>query len=495
MIIDEQRLLEIVDDAAADERWLDDYLLEEKLGEGATGVVYAARSDDMELAIKVFHPQFATAESDIRVEREVSLLRGLSHRSIVRVLDGGRGSEGELFIVMERLTGTSLDEADLSLEEFLDLMEQVLEGLGAAHERGLVHRDLKPANIFVCNDGTAKVIDFGLVRETDGGKSATATGEALGTPYYMSPEQATSPKDVDARSDVWSIGIMLYEALTGVMPFDGQTIPGLLVAICTEDPRPLPGVPVALGEVALACLNRDPEERPTNASALLSRLRQARRSPHTSTMLPVVEPPVAIVAAPTRGSRWLWLVLAGALVLVAAIALMLREEEQGPVASPSPALEPRDEAPERVVVEEPETADEVVPDPGPREADEPESTEPATPTVMRRTPRRTPRRSETRTDAPEVADAPTMDVRVPENAETAPAETTETADTTETPVVAMTTTTVTGATTTTAMTTTVMTTMVTEPTPMRVATPTPMRPPAMTPVAPPEEETPGFLGF
>lgn len=258
-----------------------EYRIEGQLGVGAHGVVYAARDQaGAAVALKVLTSDKPSLVR--RFEREGGLR--FAHPNVVRVLDAGRTDEGAFFIALERLEGTSLSERlaggrTLAVPEALDLAEQLCAGLSAAHARGVVHRDLKPSNVFVCADGTVKILDFGIARADEPGPSLDLTmeGMVLGTPGYLSPEQARGEIDVDERADLWSVGILLYQCLCGRNPFRRETAPATIVAVVIEEPPPIaelvPRLPDGLPDIVHRCLAKDRVVRFSTADELARALR------------------------------------------------------------------------------------------------------------------------------------------------------------------------------------------------------------------------------
>jgi serine/threonine protein kinase/HAMP domain-containing protein len=249
------------------------YQILEKIGEGAMATVYKAHDPSINraLAIKFLHPRLCEdPEYRARFLREARAAGMLSHPNIVTVFDVGE-IEGRPYIAMELLEGGPLgDEKQTSrglpIREVLDIGIQLAKALDFAHSKGIVHRDIKPSNILrVHGTSTIKVTDFGIARiETPEMTEQTRVGTVLGTPNYMSPEQAMGQK-VDARSDLFSVGVMLYQLLTGKRPFEGDSVVTLVLRIAKEDPKPLDllrkDVPPALRRVADRCLNKAPERR------------------------------------------------------------------------------------------------------------------------------------------------------------------------------------------------------------------------------------------
>jgi serine/threonine-protein kinase len=218
-----------------------------------------------------------------RFEREAQSAGSLSHPNIVTVFDFGE-AEGQLFIVMELLKGRDLKDIIASREPLtlgarLALMEQICDGLAFAHARQVVHRDLKPANMQVLPDGTVKIMDFGLARASS--SNLTHMGAVLGTPHYMSPEQVRG-ETVDARSDVFSLGVVFYELLSGRKPFDADSLPSVLFQVLNEAPEPVrdrvPGLPVGLAAVLDRALAKEPAQRFAHAGEMREALRAVRAS-------------------------------------------------------------------------------------------------------------------------------------------------------------------------------------------------------------------------
>jgi len=261
------------------------YEIVEELGRGAMGIVYKALDPFIGrlVALKTVTPGLLT-DPDLlkRFYREAQSAGRLQHPNIVVIHDLGE-SNGLPYIAMELVDGESLQRiiarhAPMPLAQKLRIMIQLCRGLGYAHQHGVVHRDVKPANILVKSDGTVKVVDFGIVHLADTGM--TSSGMVLGTVSYMSPEQLRG-EHVDARSDIFSVGIVLYELVTYQKPFEGPNITAVMLKIASEDPAPLaslvPGIPPALEEVARKCLRKDREERFQNLEDLAFELEPLAR--------------------------------------------------------------------------------------------------------------------------------------------------------------------------------------------------------------------------
>ncbi|MFT3926203.1 MAG: serine/threonine-protein kinase [Myxococcales bacterium] len=252
------------------------YVIERPIGEGASALVYAAHHDTLQkrVAVKVLLPAHANTDLAQRFVREGRATAKLEHPHVVDVIDVGTTDSGCPYLVMEFLDGEDLDHylrrvGRLGVQETADLLIPVMAGLVAAHAAGIVHRDLKPQNIFLSMQGklrVPKVVDFGISKVLDQDAfNLTGTKALLGTPFYMSPEQAQAKRSVDARSDVFALGVILYECVTGVKPFEGESLYDLLSSIVTAAPKPLsdyvPDAPIELREALAKALQKQPDAR------------------------------------------------------------------------------------------------------------------------------------------------------------------------------------------------------------------------------------------
>jgi serine/threonine-protein kinase len=259
------------------------YQIVVKIGQGAMGEVFRAHDPvlNRDVAVKRISAGLDADETvRKRFQREAQAVALVTHPHIVTVYE--LGFEGDhMFMAMELLEGKDLKHAianrKMSLDEKLTLMEQISEGLAYAHARDIVHRDLKPANIHILPGDKVKIMDFGLARMP--GSDMTSTGTVMGTPHYMSPEQVRGQK-ADARSDVFALGCVFYELLSGHKPFDAESMHGVLFKVMQEEPAPLlefaPDLPPVLVHVVERALAKDPAERFQNASEMLAGLRQSR---------------------------------------------------------------------------------------------------------------------------------------------------------------------------------------------------------------------------
>lgn len=269
------------------------YQLEERLGIGGMGTVYRARHllIDRPVAVKVLNQRFVEDDAArIRFHREAKAAGRLQHLNAVAVTDYGQTSEGYVYIVMELLEGRTLrqilaKEAPLETARAVSMMLQAAAAVAAAHEAGVIHRDLKPANIFVTQSAdlpsVVKVLDFGIAKlaadtlEDDEPKNLTVVGAMIGTPRYMAPEQCNG-LELTPAADVYSLGVILYEMLTGLVPFSGSSPLAIAVKHATEYPRPpreiVGAIPEELENVVLHALEKNPQDRPANAAEFRSEL-------------------------------------------------------------------------------------------------------------------------------------------------------------------------------------------------------------------------------
>lgn len=269
------------------------YQIRRVVADGGMGRVYQAL-DLMEsrgVALKILHREVVLDDIALaRFRREFEVSSSLPHDHIVEVFAFERTEDKSYALVMEYLEGEELRallkrEKAIPPERVIRMVSQIALGLAAAHDRKVVHRDLKPDNIFLVGTregDLVKILDFGSVRDnSEGAKKLTAIGTTIGSPFYMSPEQAQGLPTLDHRADVWSLATMVYEALTGAVPFKASTGPAILLAILTDEPTP-PSVagkahraPRTLDPVLAHALKKDPEDRIATAGALADRLGQA----------------------------------------------------------------------------------------------------------------------------------------------------------------------------------------------------------------------------
>ena len=312
-----------------------------KVGSGGMAEVYGA--DDLQLgrkvAVKVLHRRFTEDEEFVeRFRREAQSAAGLQHQHVVSVYDRGEW-DGTYYIAMEFLEGRSLkdvirEEGPLDALRAVDIAIQILRAARFAHRRGIIHRDLKPHNVILDDEDRAKVTDFGIARA--GASDMTETGSIMGTAQYLSPEQAQGHA-VSAQSDLYAIGIVLYEMLAGRLPFDAESAVTIALKQVSEAPPPLselPDLPSDLEAVTMRSLEKDPAQRFQDADEFIGALEAVRAqltgAPGGDTTSFLPPPPVVAeeweqVAEPQRPRRrrWLWAVVAGLLVAGAVIAALL----------------------------------------------------------------------------------------------------------------------------------------------------------------------------
>jgi serine/threonine protein kinase len=317
-------------------RRIGQYEITAVLGEGGMGVVYHARDTKLNrpVAIKVLSDELADAAARRRFQREAQTASSLNHPHILTVHDTGE-FEGRQYLVTEFIDGGTLSdwigESNRTWREVVELLTSVADGLATAHAAGILHRDIKPANILVGKNGYAKLVDFGLAKLEDKDtditlKSATATrpGVVIGTVAYMSPEQA-SGRPLDARSDIFSFAVALYEALCNHRPFDGATTLELIQAIIYSPPKPVaPSVPAALQIVLDKALEKDPTNRYQSMRDMIVDLKRIVRQTDASKE----------VVLPARKSRsWIWAAVPAFILIVIAAAVYFRKSDSAPQTS------------------------------------------------------------------------------------------------------------------------------------------------------------------
>jgi eukaryotic-like serine/threonine-protein kinase len=298
------------------------YTITHELGKGSMGVVYEGvpKSGGRPVAIKVFYPdtQLTPEETGVlleRFEREGSALSQVSHRNIVHILEVGTEQNLE-FIVMEKLEGYNLKDlftlgTRFTLAETFDIILQLLDGLAACHQAGIIHRDVKPANVVKAPDGVLKLTDFGIARViTDA--TLSRKGTIVGTPNYMSPEQIRG-EDVDPRTDLFSAGVLFYELLTAHKPFEGPDVTAIMYNVTNIHP-PSPrfyngALPVELDEMVFKALAKKRDERFSTAREFATALRQLEQSLHyrddteaVLNALPADPDPDSAASVPARGA-------------------------------------------------------------------------------------------------------------------------------------------------------------------------------------------------
>ena len=264
------------------------YQILELVGRGGMGVLYRGFDPvlDREVAVKVMLTDFSMDNEHMRTRfyREAKAAAKLQHRNIVTVFEFAE-ENNQPHIVMEFLRGTPLGSRlaqtpHLTLDDKLDIVAQLCSGLGYAHSQGVVHRDVKPANVFLLEDGSVKLLDFGIAKLTS--STLTQQGDVLGSAQYMSPEQVAGSDKVDGRADVWSTGVLLFEMLAGRKPFDGDALTNVIVKILKEDPPSIdtlvPNLPKPLVAAVSRALEKDPDKRTPKAEELGRELQSIRKT-------------------------------------------------------------------------------------------------------------------------------------------------------------------------------------------------------------------------
>ena len=353
-------MAEVAENAVVDGR----YRIASRIGTGGMADVYCAHDEHLgrDVALKVLHRRFAQDQEFVeRFRREASSAAGLQHPNVVNVYDRGE-YDGTYYIAMEFLRGRTLKdviaaEAPMEPGRAIDIGVQLLRAAGFAHKRGVIHRDFKPQNVIVDDEGRVKVTDFGIARA--GASEITETGSIMGTAQYLSPEQAQG-QPVTEESDLYSIGVMLYEMLAGHLPFTGDSAVAIALQHLTEFPPELDGVHPALADVVMQALEKEPARRFQSAEDFTEALEYARGQLHTEALgedtavfgpLPLEETFVA-GPLPPPGPRerrtWPWVALGLLLVGLAIAAFALTRPEQQTV----PNAAGRDAAQGRALLEQ-----------------------------------------------------------------------------------------------------------------------------------------------
>ncbi|MGD9646438.1 MAG: serine/threonine-protein kinase, partial [Pirellulales bacterium] len=288
LVVSSWRIIRLADKIGP-ARQLGPYVLEEEIGRGGMGIVYRARHAMLRrpTAVKLLPPGQASPEALARFEREVQLASGLTHPNTIEIFDYGRADDGTFYYAMEYLAGITLAElmtvaGRIAPARAVYLLKQICGSLREAHAAGLVHRDIKPHNIMLCQRGGEadfiKVLDFGLVKniETPRAAEITATGKLAGTPLYLSPERVTQPHIVDPRCDVYAVGAVGYNLVTGRAIFDCHGDLDVLYHVMNVLPTApshfVPDLPPELDRLLMRCLAKRPEDRPANMREVLAEL-------------------------------------------------------------------------------------------------------------------------------------------------------------------------------------------------------------------------------
>ena len=318
------------------------------LGRGGMGMVYKARDRTLDevVAIKVLRPDFSEDQKMAeRFRSEIKLARRIRHKNVCAIHDYGE-DRGLLYISMEYIDGVDLkhvlrDQGPLPPERAYDVAIQVAEGLQAVHEAGIIHRDLKSPNIMIDGTGLARLMDFGIAKRQGAEGTMTATGQIIGTPEYMSPEQAQGQK-LDFRSDVYALGIVTWEAFTGHVPFHGDT-PLSTILKHLNDPPPLEGpmaasLPSALCPVLRKALAKDPANRYASAADFAEALRNARSPSRRQQPVSTAALQAPTIVRPPARRRPAWLLPAAGLLVAVGAAALFFVLRPGPAPAPPPPV-------------------------------------------------------------------------------------------------------------------------------------------------------------
>ena len=286
----------------------DKYSIEREIGAGGMATVYLAEDlkHDRRVAVKVLRPELAAALGPDRFPREIKILARLQHPHILPLLDSGE-ADGFLYYTMPYVDGESLRqridrEGPMPVPETVRILREVTDALASAHAAGILHRDIKPGNVML-SKRHALVMDFGVAKAvtTAGGNTLTTVGVAVGTPTYMSPEQATASTDIDARSDIYALGVMAYEMLTGEPPFAGRTAQATLSAHVLEKPTPVTEMRAAVSQplatLVMRCLEKTPGDRWQTTEELVPLL-EALTTPSGGVTPTQTRPSKAVLPAP-----------------------------------------------------------------------------------------------------------------------------------------------------------------------------------------------------
>jgi serine/threonine-protein kinase len=334
------------------------YKLETLIGAGAVGEVWLAEHIHMRkrYALKLVDKRYATPEIVTRFEREAQAAANVSHQGIAHATDFGRDEDGSFFLVLEYIQGHSLraaiKEGPFPVPRALEIARQILSALGAAHKKNVIHRDLKPENLMLAETRDSagrdviKILDFGIAKVDGPGEQLTRAGTVYGTPAYMSPEQALG-QPVDARADLWAVGAILFEMISGAPPFPGEGLEVLAHVVNTEVPplsQKVAGVSPELDALVLALMEKEREKRPADVAAALAMLANCEKAARTEEHASTLPAPPTVRGERLKSKRTL-LIAGGAIALLILIPLLLLVGRSKPVDEEEPTTKAKKHAP------------------------------------------------------------------------------------------------------------------------------------------------------
>ncbi|MBI3857465.1 MAG: serine/threonine protein kinase [Planctomycetes bacterium] len=345
-------------------RQLTNYILVKQIGKGGMGAVWKAWDKKLTRWVAIKFLLVSEDEDVMRFQREAKLAARLRHPNIAPIYEVGEapatqaGQSTRHYLAMEYIDGTTMSAAtEFPIAEILDIFMKVAQGMEAAHKAGVVHRDLKPANIMLTTDKWPYVMDFGLAKAIQAESSISVSGAVMGTPAYMPPEQAEGKLDqIDAQSDVYSLGATMYAVLCKKQPFSGQTPMAILMAVCKEDPIPLrthnANVPEQVEQIVLKAMAKEKADRYPSAQALADDLKRYLTNQDIE-----AKGPSSLKLAAKQVKRNIWPVVVGLIVLAAGgvIAWLATRPQPKPIPPPPPVVIVKDPSP--VVVKDPPVED------------------------------------------------------------------------------------------------------------------------------------------
>jgi len=316
------------------------YKILEKLGGGGMGVVYKAEDTKLKrlVALKFLPPDLTRDdEAKERFVNEAQAASALDHPNICTIYEIDEDEVGRMFIAMAYYEGETLQKKvasnQLSVSSVIEIASQIATGLAKAHEHGITHRDIKPANVMITKDGVAKILDFGLAKLA-GRAKLTKTGSTMGTAAYMSPEQARG-EEVDHRTDIWALGVVLYEMITGQLPFRGEYEQAVVYSILCEEPKPIrelhSNVPMQIEQIVCKAMAKIPGERYQHADDLLADLKKLKKDLELGTAISTAKRPITETKSAWRQPAYLLIAVMAAIILALSALWLLKRGGKAPV--------------------------------------------------------------------------------------------------------------------------------------------------------------------